>query len=252
VCRFCSDITSTAGRTYRTRSAAAVVEEVAHQCQRYDARHVVFTDLKLNSDQEVWHGLIDGLSRAARPVRWIGAVHIDGDGRHGLDASTLREAARSGLARLTTGLESGSQRVLDLMKKGTCLTESACVIRRAAACGISGRATVMAGFPGEEAADVAATADFLEAHRDAIERVSLNRFTLMTGSVMDRLIEKQPARFGGIRVLERRDAEAIVEHVNLVAQSGRYRRELGRLLGVVHTINRRPILGQAAEFAGVM
>jgi radical SAM superfamily enzyme YgiQ (UPF0313 family) len=251
-CRFCSDITSTAGRTFRSRSATAVVDEVAYQSRRYAARHFVFTDLKLNSDQEVWHGLVEGLSRAAQPVRWIGAVHIDGDGRHGLDAATLRDAARGGLARLTTGLESGSQRVLDLMKKGTSLAESAHVIRRAAACGISVRTTVMVGFPGEAAADVGATARFLDAQRSVIERVSLNRFTLMTGSAMDRLIEKRPARFDAVRVLERRDAEAVVEHVNLVAQDRRYRREVNRLLGVVHTINRRPIRREASEFAGVM
>jgi radical SAM superfamily enzyme YgiQ (UPF0313 family) len=251
-CRFCSDITSTAGRTFRSRAANAVVAEVDDQCRRYAARHVVFTDLKLNSDQDVWHGLIDGLSRATTPVRWIGPVHIDGNGQHGLDPPTLRAAARSGLARLTTGLESGSQRVLDLMKKGTCLSESAHVLRRAAASGISVRATVMVGFPGEEPADVGATAAYLDAHRDAIERVSLNRFTLMTGSAMDRLIEKRPAAFDGVRVVARNDAQAVVEYVNLVAQDRRYRRELGRLLGVVHAINRRPIRAEAAEFAGVM
>jgi len=72
-CRFCSDITSTAGRTFRSRAAAAVVAEVDHQCGRYDARHVV----------------------------------IDGDGSHELDPATLRQAAQAGLVRLTTGLESG-------------------------------------------------------------------------------------------------------------------------------------------------
>jgi len=251
-CRFCSDITSTAGRTFRMRSAANVVDEVAYQCGRYDARHVVFTDLKLNSNVDAWHGLVDGLSRAARPVSWIGAVHIDGDGSHGLDPATLRRAAASGLVRLTTGLESGSQRVLDLMKKGTSVAESEHVLRRAAASGISVRTTVMVGFPGEAAVDVRATARFLETNRDAIERVSLNRFTLMSGSVIDRLIQRRPTRFGTIRVLARRDAEAVVDHVNLVAMDRRYRSELGRLLGVVHDINRRPIRARASAFAGVM
>lgn len=252
VCRFCSDVTSTAGRTFRTRSAGSVLDEVEHQCGRYDSRHVVFTDLKLNSSLDVWHGLIEGLSRTTRPVSWIGAVHIDGDGSHGLEPATLRAAARGGLVRLTTGLESGSQRVLDLMKKGTSLAESAHVLHRAAAVGISVRTTVMVGFPGECAADVAATAGFLEAHREVIERVSLNRFTLMSGSAIDRLIEKRPARFETVKILARRDAEAVVDHVNLLAQDRQYRRELGALLGVVNAINRRPIRPRAAGFAGVM
>jgi radical SAM superfamily enzyme YgiQ (UPF0313 family) len=252
VCRFCSDITSTAGRTFRTRSPEAVVAEIDHQCARYDARHVVFTDLKLNSDRAAWHGLIDGLSRRKQGVEWIGAVHIDEDGSHALEPATIRQAAQAGLVRLTTGLESGSQRVLDLMKKGTQLAETSHVLRGAAAAGVSVRATVMVGYPGETARDVAATARFLEDHREAIERVSVNRFSLMTGTAIDRMIEKKPERFDTVRLLARNDEQAIVDHVCLLAQGRDFRRELRRVLGVVHQINRRPLRPRARAFAGVM
>ena len=252
VCRFCSDITSTAGRTFRTRSPEAVVAEIDHQCARYDARHVVFTDLKLNSDRTAWHGLIDGLSRRKQGVEWIGAVHIDEDGSHALEPATIRQAAEAGLVRLTTGLESGSQRVLDLMKKGTQLAETSHVLRGAAAVGVSVRATVMVGYPGETARDVAATARFLEDHREAIERVSVNRFSLMTGTAIDRMIEKKPERFDTVRVLARNDEQAIVDHICLPAQGRDFRRELRRVLGVVHQINRRPLRPRARAFAGVM
>ncbi len=252
MCRFCSDITSTAGRTFRTRSPEAVVAEIDHQCARYDARHVVFTDLKLNSDRTAWHGLIDGLSRRKQGVEWIGAVHIDEDGSHALEPATIRQAAQAGLVRLTTGLESGSQRVLDLMKKGTQLAETSHVLRGAAAAGVSVRATVMVGYPGETARDVAATARFLEDHREAIERVSINRFSLMTGTAIDRMIEKKPERFDTVRLLARNDEQAIVDHVCLLAQGRDFRRELRRVLGVVHQINRRPLRPRARAFAGVM
>ena len=251
-CRFCSDITSTAGRTFRSRPPDSVVAEIDHQCARYDARHVVFTDLKLNSDRAAWHGLIDGLSRRKQRVEWIGAVHIDEDGSHALEPATIRQAAEAGLVRLTTGLESGSQRVLDLMKKGTQLAETSHVLRGAAAAGVSVRATVMVGYPGETPRDVAATARFLDDHREAIERVSLNRFTLMTGTAIDRMIEKKPERFDTVRVLARNDAQATVDHVSLLAQGRDFRRELRGVLRVVHQINRRPLRLRARAFAGVM
>jgi radical SAM superfamily enzyme YgiQ (UPF0313 family) len=142
--------------------------------------------------------------------------------------------------------------VLDLMKKGTQLAETSHVLRGAAAAGVSVRATVMVGYPGETARDVAATARFLDDHREAIERVSLNRFTLMTGTAIDRMIEKKPERFDTVRVLARNDAQATVDHVSLLAQGRDFRRELRRVLGVVHQINRRPLRPRARAFAGVM
>ena len=251
-CRFCSDISSTAGRTFRTRSAGAVLAELDHQCDRYNARHVVFTDLKLNSDRTVWHGLIDGLGRTRHRTQWIGAIHVDGNGSHGLDSTTLRDAAQAGLVRVTTGLESGSQRLLDAMKKGTQLDETSRVLHSAAEASISVRATVMVGYPGEAPTDVDATRRFLERHRHTIERVSLNRFTLMSGTAIDRLIAKRPERFPSVRVLGRRDSEAYVDHVNVAAQKRDYRRQLWRLLGAVHEINRRPLMARAQAFDGVM
>ena len=251
-CRFCSDITSTAGRSFRPRSADAVLAELEHQCARYDASHVVFTDLKINSDLSVWHGLVEGLARVRKPAQWIAAVHIDGDGSHGLDRGTLRDAANSGLVRITTGLESGSQRVLDSMRKGTQLEETSRVLNDVAAAPISVRTTVMVGYPGETPTDLAQTSRFLDRHKHAIERVSLNRFTLMSGTVLDRLVAKRPDRFPTIRVLRRNDAQAVVEHVDLTAQRRDYRRQLWRLLGVVHDINRRPLMQRARAFDGVM
>ena len=55
-CRFCSDVTSTAGRSFRSHSASRVLEEIRRQRERYGADLFVFSDLKLNSDLRVWGG----------------------------------------------------------------------------------------------------------------------------------------------------------------------------------------------------
>ena len=55
-----------------------------------------------------------------------------------------------------------------------------------------------------------------------------------------------------VRVLARNDAQATVDHVSLLAQGRDFRRELRRVLGVVHQINRRPLQPRARAFAGVM
>ena len=76
----------------------------------------------------------------------------------------------------------------------------------------------------------------LEDHRGR-RRVSVSCFSLMTGTAIDRMIEKKPERFDTVRVLARNDEQAVVA---APARAGpRFRRELRRVLGVVHQINRR-------------
>jgi len=50
VCSFCSDVTSSMGRTFRSRSPQNVLDELEYQARRHDASKFIFVDLKLNSN----------------------------------------------------------------------------------------------------------------------------------------------------------------------------------------------------------
>ena len=80
VCTFCSDVTSTAGRTFRSRSPENVLAELSYQNRRHGAKLFVFTDLKLNSDLNVWRALGREFQTAVPGARWIGAVHVGSRG----------------------------------------------------------------------------------------------------------------------------------------------------------------------------
>lgn len=252
VCRFCSDITSTAGRSYRSRSVENVLGEIEYQTSRFRTSRLAFTDLKLNSNLVMWRTLLEELPRRVSSPEWIASLHVDGTGDHGLSTEELRKASAAGMVRMTTGLESGSQRVLDLMHKGTNIEETTRVLRDAARFGISVRVTMVVGYPGEEADDVNASADFLERHDADIERVSLSRFTWMTGTAIDSLIRRHPERFPAFALLESNHREALVEHHNRTTEARPYRRALSRLLAAVHRINRKPLSPSARAFEGVM
>jgi anaerobic magnesium-protoporphyrin IX monomethyl ester cyclase len=251
VCTFCSDVTSTAGRSFRSRSPANVLEEMAHHHRRLDVSRFVFTDLKLNSDLTMWRSLVDKVQSTVPGAEWIGAVHV-GTGDNGLSARELRQAAASGCVRLTTGFETGSEHVADLMKKGARREAVGQFLQDAASAGISTRCTMITGYPGERAQDVHASAAFLELHHDAIERVSLNRLNVVMGTTLHRRLQAQPERFRGVTVLSQDPAMAQVEHHNLETQSAEHRQAMSRLLTVVHRINRKPLLQRAREFEGVM
>ncbi|MCU0863052.1 MAG: B12-binding domain-containing radical SAM protein [Planctomycetes bacterium] len=252
VCTFCSDVTSSAGRTYRSRSSDNVLAEIAAHHRDHGVRQFVFTDLKLNSDVRMWRAIAAGIQGIAPGSSWIAAIHAGPGADEGLSAADLQAAASSGCVRLTTGLESGSQRLLEAMKKGTRLERTSELLRTASRAGISMRCTMIIGHHDERAADVHASAEFLAAHHEAIERVSLNRLQLMTGTALHRAVQRHPDRFAGVRVVGERPDLAQVECADPVMHDRDHRRAVMRLLGEVHRINRRPLSPRARAFEGVM
>ena len=251
-CSFCSDITSTVGRTFRSRSPENVLAEIAHQHEQHEAKRLVFTDLKLNSNLAMWRGIINGLPEVLPDAKWIAAVHVGAREENGLSREELEQARASGMVRVTTGLESGSQRVLDAMGKGTDLATTRRFLRDASKAGISVRTTMILGFPGEEAADLDASTAFLWEHEQHIERVSLNRFEVMTGTRFARQLDNKPDLFPQITQLTVNHQVAQISHHYRPTESRTYRRAVSRLLQVVHRINRRPLNEAAREFEGVM
>ncbi len=252
VCTFCSDVTSTAGRTYRSRSPQNVMSEIASHHVRHDVSRFVFTDLKLNSNLLMWRAILDGMQGAAPSAQWIGAVHVGREQDNGLSANDLAAASASGCVRLTTGLESGSQRIADLMKKGTRLGAISDFLHNATAAGISCRCTMILGYPGETAADVHASAAFLEDHARVIERVSLNRLQVIIGTALHRHAMHKPGRLGSFRIVSNDLRNAQAEHRYDEVETASHRKSVMRLLTAVHHINSREISSRACEFEGVM
>ena len=254
VCTFCSDITSTAGRTFRSRSGENVLAELREHHKSFGVQEVVFTDLKLNSDLAVWRALLTGFQQAVPGGHWVAGVHVgqvEGQ-ENGLSATDLRAAAASGCVRLTTGLETGSQRVADLMRKGTRIERTGEFLAAASAAGISPRCTMVLGYPGEEAQDVDASARFLREHESHIHRVSLNRFAMMTGTAAHRMYERKRGELPDISAVEPAHALGALSHHYDRASEPAYRRAVMRLLEAVHSINSRDLPAQARRFEGVM
>lgn len=252
-CQFCSDVTGVMGRTFRSQSLSRAVEVIGTLTGRHKARHMVFHDLKLNSNLDLWYGLLDRLPQLVRDPVWTCAVHVGNEADNGLGPEALRAARRAGLARVTTGLESGSQRVLNAMGKGTQAERVAAFCRDASNAGLSVRLTAIVGSPGETAADLAATTAFLRANAPHIERVMVNRFSIMLGTPLAGRIARQPERFPDIVAGGAPDlGEAIVPHRSTAPDEPGYYRALFRLLGAAHAINRRPLRAHAQVFDGVM
>jgi hypothetical protein len=98
----------------------------------------------------------------------------------------------AGLRAVAWGVESGSQRVLDFMQKGTKLEEVEKVLENSKRTGIMNMAYIMFGFPTETEEEAKETIRFLQENQENIDLVSPSTFGLQKES----RIYETPEKFG--------------------------------------------------------
>ena len=154
-CTWCQK--SVFGRSYRSRSPLRVAEEMHLIKEQYQPDQLRIVDDVMGINRpwvRAWHNAV--LSQgAAIPFECLSRVDL-------LDDELVRLLAEAGCRRIALGAESGSQRVLDAMKKGTTVDQ----IRRAAELcrrhGIETYFYIMLGYPLEEWADIRQTVELLK------------------------------------------------------------------------------------------
>lgn len=251
-CTFCGDVVSANGRTFRSRGLKAVLDELAAQSKEHNSSDFIFLDIKLNSDLELWYGLIKNIQDVVPGARWIATVHVNHQGDNGLDKDTLIAAKKAGLTRISFGLESGSQELLDSMKKGTKVTEAGDFLKHAYEAGISVRTSMMQGFPGETAEDLKLTVDFIDEHEQYLDRIRLSRFKPLPDTPFDRIYQKQPERFPYMKHFKWDYKLARGLYQYLPPRDKQYRANKNQLLEQVYKINCKTLRNDAQEFNGMM
>lgn len=251
-CTFCSDIISVSGRTFRTRSVESVLLEMQEQARRHATSNFLFLDLKLNSWPGMIRGIAGSLGKYVQGAEWVGTVHVDQRPDNGLSRADLELAVEGGMRRVSFGLESGSQRMLDAMRKGCTVERNGRFLIDAHEAGLSVRCTMFKGYPSETATDMEATADFLEAHAHAIDRIRFNDFTLTPGTaIWDAVTRSDPdAATLQVRRIDQRRGRSLYERHG--DRSKAYRRAKARALRIVYQINRQPLRDAARQFDGLM
>ena len=150
-CVYCNE---TVFWKYRSRQADRVLEEIEIAYKQQNIKQVWFIDSLLNGNLRELESFALGLLDKKINVKWQGYARIDG--RMDRDFwGLLRKAGASGFA---FGVESASQKVLDLMKKNCKVEWIEQNFRDLESVGMKNNfATWFTGFPGEELTDVAQT-----------------------------------------------------------------------------------------------
>jgi hopanoid biosynthesis associated radical SAM protein HpnJ len=141
-CTFCLWPQTVGGQRYRTRSVEHVVEEIAHARRLFpQVREYFFDDDTFTDDRPRAEAIARGLGRLG--VMWSCNAKAD------VPPETLRVLRDNGLRLLLVGYESGSQQILNNVRKGIRLDRARAFTRDARALGIKIHGTFIMGLPGE-------------------------------------------------------------------------------------------------------
>jgi len=165
-CIFCQK--ELTGRGFRVRSVELIVDELEQIVKGYDPGVILFVDEILTLRKKRIHEMCDEIIRRGLKFEWIANTRADC-----VDYPLLKHMHRAGCRRIYYGWESGSQRMLDVLKKDLtpeAIVEAAKMTRRA---GIWAKVYLIVGSPGETPEDIEETEKVLRLAGPDLVRISV-------------------------------------------------------------------------------
>lgn len=139
-CTFCA-----AGSfPYRTRGVEGVIREIKHVVDEYGAKEIRFVDSSFTVNLKWASEFCDALIEEGIDITWSCLNRVDL-----VTPELLKKMAKAGCWNIYFGIESGSQRLLDRVKKGFSLRQADEAIKWCKEAGIETTTSFMFGLPGE-------------------------------------------------------------------------------------------------------
>jgi anaerobic magnesium-protoporphyrin IX monomethyl ester cyclase len=157
-CAWCSR--AVYGVSYRRRSPAQVVAELARLTERYAPDQFWFVDDVFTVNHNWMESFARALGEAGLRIRYECITRADR-----MNDRIVQLLAQTGCVRVWIGAESGSQRILDAMQRQVKVEQVTAMIRAASHAGIQTGTFLMLGYPGETEADIVATQRYLSEAR---------------------------------------------------------------------------------------
>jgi radical SAM superfamily enzyme YgiQ (UPF0313 family) len=173
-CIFCHN--SWRGLPVRFHSATRVVAELTHLAERYRTTAVFFMDDDLFASKKRFREMARLLKQANLRLRWGCQARVNS-----VDEEVLSLAREAGCRQITFGFESGSDRILGLLKNGkTTVAQGRRAIRLCRDAGVAVSGSFMIGNPTETREDIALTERFI--HDTSLDGVCLHLTTPFPGT----------------------------------------------------------------------
>ncbi len=182
-CAFCVHHKSYFNR-YRAASVERVVDELEYHVNN-GVRYFDFVDEMIPASR--FRQIAEEIIKRKLQLYYYALAKPTSD----FTKETLEVMYRSGCRYIIWGVESGSQRVLDLIDKGTVVDDMATVLSDSASAGVKNHLFTIVGFPSETEQELEETMRFLYESRNSIHAIHSGEFQLYEGSP----VYESPARF---------------------------------------------------------
>jgi len=186
-CSFCYyGLTDTATATYREIPPERAAADLASLSRKYGVKNVYISCDVLAPKYAV--RLAEALIEKQSNVRWSSDLKIESY----FTAERCELLFKSGLRSAAFGIESGSDRILELMRKGVTRATLTEVNRRFHAAGIATEWMTFTDHPDETHAEALETVRWIEDEAEHVDLFIVGRFGLEAGSH----IAQEPSRYG--------------------------------------------------------
>ncbi len=131
--------------------------------------------------------LADAITESGLDIRWSAEIRLE----KVFHPDRCKKIAESGCICLSFGMESGNQRILDLIDKGTKVAYMGQTMKNFAAAGVAVQLMAFSGFPTETTDEANETREFVREHADYWSAGGVGQF-LLTGTS---IIARNPEQF---------------------------------------------------------
>ncbi|MBN1355105.1 radical SAM protein [bacterium] len=110
-CIFC--VKSMYGNGFRVKPAARFIQEIDALIDEFRARNIYFIDLEFTVNRKLVENVCDHLIKRGSPVKWCCQTRTDS-----VDTELLKHMKKAGCQIVHFGVETGSERIRQTLKKG--------------------------------------------------------------------------------------------------------------------------------------
>ena len=211
LCSFCSQHI-TFGRRVRYRSSDNVVQEIEEAKEKYHIDHFTVVDDTLGLNKKRTYELCDAIKDLN--ITFEGYTRVDV-----IDKELLLRLKEAGLNRLSFGIESGDQNILDAIRKGINPEQIKKAYEIATEVGLETRGSIILGLPFETKETIKETIKFIKSLK--CKQMYVNVGTPFPGTEYCEMAQKG---YGGLRLIDtdwrdyRRWGSAVLDVNDLTAE----------------------------------
>jgi len=182
-CIYCSTM-AFHGRKYRTRSIPNVIGELRYLIERFKADNISFADDNFTLQKDRVFSLCEEIRKENLSIEWGCSARVDQ-----VSEELLKAMKSAGCTDIFFGIESTSQRVLDIVRKRFTVKQAKDAVKTAEKLGIRTHCSFVLGLPGESERSLNNIVSFLEETKPS-GRVLPNLLQILPGTELSENTEK--------------------------------------------------------------